>query len=411
MIRLLTEGIIFPIRTIQRRRDVPAYARESARIDREGLPPADPGPERVVEEGMAWLARAHEAALGHGGGIARCFSLISGWSAPYPETTGYIVPTVIEHWHRTNDPEWRVLARRLLDWLVSIQMPDGAFQGGMIGQEPVQPVVFNTGQILIGLAAGVREFGEAYLTPMRRAADWLCEVQDRDGAWRRFYSSFAAPGEKAYDTHVAWGLLEAHRVDPYRGYADAALANIDWATQTLLRPNGWYDRCHLSVPERPLTHTLAYALRGVIEGYLYQRDPRLLDAALLTARGMLSALRPDGYLPGRLDSEWRPATSSACLTGTSQAACCWFILYHETGDPQFLRGALAANHFVRRTIALEGPPEVRGGVKGSFPVDGDYGRFEFLNWACKFTVDANVQEMSLRRAAVPVGAMRSREIA
>ena len=34
----------------------------------------------------------------------------------------------------------------------------------------------------------------------------------------------------------------------------------------------------------------------------------------------------------------------------------------------------------------------RGQVKGSFPVDGAYGRFQYLNWACKFTVDANLLE-------------------
>ena len=49
-------------------------------------------------------------------------------------------------------------------------------------------------------------------------------------------------------------------------------------------------------------------------------------------------------------------------------------------------------------------------MKGSFPVDGDYGRFEFLNWACKFTVDANVQELALRRALTPA-IVRGREIA
>ena len=36
----------------------------------------------------------------------------------------------------------------MLDWLVSIQMPSGAFQGGTIGESPVVPVTFNTGQIL-----------------------------------------------------------------------------------------------------------------------------------------------------------------------------------------------------------------------------------------------------------------------
>lgn len=40
---------------------------------------------------------------------------------------------------------------------------------------------------------------------MRRAADWLVETQDADGCWRRHPTPFAEPGEKVYETHVAWG--------------------------------------------------------------------------------------------------------------------------------------------------------------------------------------------------------------
>jgi hypothetical protein len=60
-----------------------------------------------------------------------------------------------------------------------------------------------------------------------------------------------------------------------------------------------------------------------------------------------------------------------------------------------LSAARKGNAFVRRTVRIDGPPDIRGGVKGSFPVDGDYGRFEYLNWAAKFTVDANIKELAL----------------
>lgn len=46
-------------------------------------------------------------------------------------------------------------------------------------------------------------------------------------------------------------------------------------------------------------------------------------------------------------------------------------------------------------MSLDGPPEQRGGVKGPFPFDGGYGAFEFLNWAVKFTIDANLFELQL----------------
>ena len=45
-------------------------------------------------------------------------------------------------------------------------------------------------------------------------------------------------------------------------------------------------------------------------------------------------------------------------------------------------------------------PDIVGGVKGAFPVSGDYGRYEYLNWAAKFSIDANGYEMRLGRSAL-----------
>jgi hypothetical protein len=51
--------------------------------------------------------------------------------------------------------------------------------------------------------------------------------------------------------------------------------------------------------------------------------------------------------------------------------------------------------FVRRTVALAGDPDIVGGVRGSFPIDSEYGRFAYLNWAAKFLIDACKVEKTL----------------
>ena len=60
-----------------------------------------------------------------------------------------------------------------------------------------------------------------------------------------------------------------------------------------------------------------------------------------------------------------------------------------------MRAGQAANGFLRRTVRTTGAPEIRGGVKGSFPVDGDYGTYEYLSWAGKFLIDSLILERSL----------------
>jgi hypothetical protein len=339
------------------------------------------------------LARAQDASTSADGGVARHYSLISGWAPSYPETTGYIVPTLLTYAERKKSPSIADRSRKMLDWLVRIQFPEGGFQGGVIGTSPHVPVAFNTGQILMGLAAGERAFG-GYREPLRRAADWLISVQDVDGCWRKCGSPFAHPGVKTYDTHIAWGLIEAARVTPGEGYDEAAISNIHWALSRQ-HNNGWFARCCLSDATQPLTHTLGYALRGVIEGYLFSGENVLLDAARLAANGLIGALSPDGRLPGRFDSSWRGTVDWVCLTGSSQIAHCWLQLYDITGEPSYYDAARRANAWVRRTVLLDGPLECRGGVKGAFPVDGGYGAFEFLNWACKFTIDAQLLEQEL----------------
>ncbi|MFM9884908.1 MAG: prenyltransferase/squalene oxidase repeat-containing protein [Burkholderiales bacterium] len=375
--------------------NLPAAARDQKRRDRQGLPAFDAGNLRVLQALKGWLYRAQDESKSRDGGVARDYSLINGWATSYPETTGYIIPTLIDYAGRDGESESLDRARRMTDWLVRIQLPCGGFQGGKIDSRPVVPVTFNTGQILLGLAAAERAFGH-YRMSMRRAADWLVKTQDADGCWREHPTPFAAAGEKAYETHVAWGLFEAARIDPSRGYGEAGLANVRWAIG-LQNSNGWIRECCLDDTESPLTHTLGYALRGILEAYRLSKDPALLNAARRTADGLLGAQDADGYLPGCLRTDWSAATTWTCLTGTAQVAHCWLLMYQFTHERRYAEAAFMGNRFVRRTVAIDGALAVRGGVKGSFPVDGDYGRYEYLNWAAKFLADSLMLEEEVRR--------------
>jgi hypothetical protein len=258
------------------------------------------------------------------------------------------------------------------------------------------PVTFNTGQILLGLAAGTARFGKPYRSAMLAAADWLVDTQHADGCWRDHSSPFAAPGERTYDTHVAWGLLEAARVTADDRYAAAALRNVAWAC-TRQTENGWFASCCLSEPARPLTHTLGYTMRGIVEAYRHSRAPELLSRSRRLADGLVGAIDREGFLPGRLDARFCSAVPWACLTGSAQIAHCLLLLYCETRDERYRNAGYALNRYVRRTVRVADDPDTCGGIKGSFPVTGGYGRYEYLNWAAKFFIDANLLERSVRR--------------
>src|SRR3712207_6815520 len=75
----------------------------------------DPGIDRAIDAALVWLGRAQDGSVTQDGGVARHFSLETGWSSSYPETTGYIIPTLLDHAVLRNDNALRQRAKRMLD--------------------------------------------------------------------------------------------------------------------------------------------------------------------------------------------------------------------------------------------------------------------------------------------------------
>ena len=132
-----------------------------------------------------------------------------------------------------------------------------------------------------------------------------------------------------------------------------------------------------------------------MRGYLYSHDADLLNAATLTADGLLGAMHPDGAIPGRLDERWQSSVDWVCMTGSAQIAECWLQLYEQTSNAAYLDSARTVNSYLRRSVSLDGPPEYRGAVRGSFPVGGEYNQYQYLSWAAKFFIDANLPEHAI----------------
>jgi rhamnogalacturonyl hydrolase YesR len=351
-------------------------------------------------EVIRWLCRAQDAA--GGGGVARSYSLrfqkahqCRGWLAAYPETTGYIIPTFFNYADWSGDDEYRERALRMAEWEIDVQMENGAVQGGVIGFPPT-PAVFNTGQVLFGWTRAFTETrDEQFCQAVVRAADFLVTAQDEDGAWRRHGSCYARSGVNVYDARTAWGLLEAYRVTERAAYRQAVIRNADFALRQQIE-NGWFANCCLDDDERPLLHTLAYTMEGVLEIGAFLRVPRYIEATRRTADALLVRQRPDGSLAGCFDASWRPAAGWSCLTGDAQTALVWLRLFQLTGERQYRDAAVRVNHFLATTQNLTADdPGVRGGIKGSQPVWGGYGPYEYLNWAAKFYADALLLEQHL----------------
>lgn len=369
------------------------------RLPRTRIPTVDESLRSAIE----WICRAQDA--GGDGGVARSYSLVynrffrrRGWLPSYPETTGYIIPTLFDYAKRTGREDVYSRAVRMADWESEIQLPSGAVMGGTVDGPP-EPAVFNTGQVIFGWVRAFQETGQQrYLESAIRAGDFLVAAQDPDGAWRRHLGHFASQtmASYTYNTRSAWALLLLGDACGDSKYRAAAVRNVEFAL-TEQSANGWFGNNCLWDPTRPLLHTIAYALRGVVEIGIGTGNERFVAAARRGADALLAQQRPDGSLAGRFDRDWRPAVSWSCLTGNVQMGTVWARLHHVTAEPKYAEALSRANRFTRSVQWYgTGNGGLDGGISGSFPLHGRYGRFEILNWAVKFFADALMFEADLR---------------
>jgi hypothetical protein len=346
---------------------------------------------------LDWLERAQDAT--GGGGFARGYGLAwnpyfksRGWQPAYPETTGYIIPTLYLAARHLGRPALARRAERAACWEVAIQLSSGAVQGGVLG-EPVSPAVFNTGQVLLGWLAAFQQTGSGvFAGAAQRAGEFLLGTQDDDGLWRRGNSRFADPRATLYNTRTAWALAEAGQRLVVPAFRAAAARHLR-AVARRQHHDGWIPDCCLTDPVRPLLHTIAYAIRGLLEGGRVLQDQELIGRAALAAEPLAGGVGPDGRLAGRYAAGWRPAASWSCLTGEAQMANIWLRLFEITGERKWLEPVAPVLRFLKSTQnRTSSDPGLRGGIKGSFPLGAEYGQYQTLNWATKFFVDALIRD-------------------
>lgn len=336
------------------------------------------------------------------GGIAAYYSLLTGHSASYAEVTGYIIPTLYDNANRElkstansiRDDEAGAAAERATQWLLSLQMPNGAFPAGLHGAAAL-PSVFNTGQILQGL---IRAHAEAHrpaaLEAALRAADWLIEIQRPDGSW-------SGPGAYQNSSHtyysmVAWSLAQLAEHRKGRRYATAAGKNLDWVLSHF-QPSGWIDGINLRGHPNYL-HFIAYVLQGSLECGILLNRRDAIDAVAKSAWVLLRRFEIKKFLCGAYDPDFKNGQPFACLTGNAQMSCVWLRLYQRTGDLRYLNAGLKMNEMLKELLPARGAKGIAGGVSGSYPIWGHYQPLRYISWGCKFLADALLLEQRLTRA-------------
>ncbi|MFN0033986.1 MAG: hypothetical protein ACKVUS_02895 [Saprospiraceae bacterium] len=364
-----------------------------------------------ADAALAWLRRSIEATGGQGS--SHSWHPLFGWAKAYPETTGYLIETLLAYANEKQDESLRQLAYGCIQWLESIQLPSGAFPGLMVGN--TKPSVFNTSQILFGLAPSENLTNLVRPPPSgasQRAVSWLLSALEPDGSWRQ--AAFVPGFVPSYYTRAVWGVLHANDVlqpppDPPKGGENTvALMRhaLHFYAERFL-PNGAVRDWGFRAGEAAFTHTMAYTLEGFLECSVRLGEQDILDKTIGCVERLLAEReRADGRTAGRYDERWRGDYSFVCVAGNCQLSILCHKVWERTGEPKF---GTAADSFLAEIIGFQklgANKNTQGALPGSAPFWGAYLPFRYPNWAAKFFLDA----MLLRKNLEIVIAGRGAEV-
>jgi hypothetical protein len=355
---------------------------------------------------LEWLLRAQQTT--GCGGFSAAYSFAHGWMPAYPETTGYIIPTLWDAFAHRADERFRKAALDAADWEIAIQLPGGATRAGYEGDPdgfwrhgPV-PAAFNTGQVMQGWNRTFVETGDAkYLVAARRAAEFMVDCVDHRGVFIKGLSPGPSSRTRAYYARAAYGLAWTGQLANDSRYIEVARRHLNWVVDQQ-RASGWVSYANFdatSSSDAAMTHPLGYVAEGLLETGLLLKEPRYIDASRRVALAMMHVCEKRGlFLPATVKSDLRTDDHYSCLPGNAQFACLWLRHGQIANDWPMVNTGLKMVDWLKGVQSLDSVnPGIRGGIAGSWPIDGGYSVFTYVDWAAKFFADSLLLAQDARR--------------
>ena len=296
----------------------------------------------VYKKAVAWI---HENTI-DGKGIINNSHL----RKPYPEVTGYYIPTLIRWGYRD-------LAVSYARWLCSIQHEDGAWYD----TEDKDPYIFDTAQILKGLLAARKWYPQAD-EHIKKGCDWILSCMDEDGR-------LVSPLENAWgDGKTFSELIHTYCILPIR--ETGQMFDIPRYIECADRIEEYYTTvCREQIVNFDLlSHFYAYVMESML-------DIGREDIAREAMDKMEEIQKENGSVPAYNNVDW------TCSTGLFQLALVWYRLGDTGhGDKAFQYACRLQNEsggWYGSYLSEENPDE----INTYFP-DAE------ISWANKYFLDA-----------------------
>lgn len=332
--------------------------------------------EASLKSNLNWIVRSFEATGLQGS--SKSSTIYGQWGTAYPETTGYLIPTLIaaHDYH----PEVKKIALSQLDFLKSIQNENGSFK---ISTSDDKPIVFDTAQIIFGLIAlaGQGDNSGPTLSMLKSVVRWLQSQLDYKGHFidHNYVSGF----QPSYYARIAWALAAGECIIQSKVSTSCKqLINriLDNRTKYLsYKDSGFYK------DQIPTTHTLAYTLRGLWECAEIMNSKSIKKSTAHTLDKLSQVIISNGKVAATYTEKWEGDYTYICSTGNAQLAILYLLVYKSTGLTRFLDPiSLLTRPLLdsQRHLSLN-----KGAIPSSIPIWGPYQKMTFTNWTQKFYTD------------------------
>ena len=319
--------------------------------------------DSAINSAIAWLLNIRNK------GFPAKYSILHGMGNDFPETTGYIIPTLIKY----NKPA----CIKAGDWLIEIQNEDGSFGTDNNLQDKK---IFDTSQTIFGLLSLYKETSDRkYLDSAYLAADFIVKNQEPNGSFIKYaYNNIP----HSYYTRTAYALLLLDK-DKYQKSAER---NIRW-TISNQQENGFFSHSSFNKNESSPLHTIAYTIEGILKSGIILNNQNYISVAKKSADMFLNKELYSFY-----DSKWNIKDSSKCLTGMAQISIIFLNLYEITKDIKYLLNAKKINRYLKKKQIHSKYKLIDGAIPGSYPINAKYMPFSYPNWSAKFFIDSLVLE-------------------
>lgn len=336
---------------------------------------------------FGWIKKS--ILVNHGQGSSAYFSLKSFWSKAYPETSGYLIPTLIEYHKTRNSQEAIEHCEHLVKWLVSIQKKDGSFPQLL---EDDRSLVFDNGQILLGLQAWNR-LTNSNKNELDRLAYWLKKQRNQTGKYHQ--NTYLKNYCPSYLVRSLWAEVQHyHEQNTIENISSDFKEAINYYL-SLQGENAFFLLSGFNPNDsNALSHTIAYTLRGILELYFILKDEKLLSAVLSASKKLAVDYHNNGKMAGTFNNNWKGDYSFVCNAGNAQLSIIFQKLYLLTKEELYHKAAISLITELTKKQITRGPSMLKGGLFSSTPFFGKYQRFKITNWTHKFYMDAIMLQLN-----------------